>query len=315
MTIKRLLPVLISTLMLTSCGVFIKSPTLVNPHNEALSESLSRFYKYSDGSINYLDLRIKSDQSPIVVAIHGLGAHAGSFTYLQDYLDEQRISSISMDLRGFGHWNGKKGDLENLGMHVSDVIEILELVEKSYPNRQIVLLGESLGSSLSLWVAQHRPDLVDGVVVTSLVTKSGGKVSLGTIFRLLAGYTFAPRKPVKLSYDPTVYSQDSTFLQWAFNEDTLGARRISPRYLVQANRVIKKSRKNLCELKTPLLIIQGGKDFLSTQKKLNQIIMDCDSDNIEYTFFPDMLHSIVNDSDRNKAFDSIRNWILNLDQQ
>lgn len=309
---KTILKILVGIIpfFLWNCGLLIKQPKYSDKPFVQRTLNNQNFC-YQDSTFNYIDNRINNEGAYIVLAIHGLGAHAGSFTFLQNYLEEKGVSSLAMDLRGFGHWQGKKGDVKNIGIQVEDLHEIIQNVRIKRPNKKIILLGESLGTSLALWYANLYPENIDGLVLTSLVTSSGsGEVEIGTVLNLLSAYVFNPTHPVKLNYNPKMYSNDIEFLEWAFNKDSLGTRSISPRYLVQANRVIKKSYKYLCTKNIPVLLIQGGKDNLSTKEKVGKIVNKCGAASlISYKYYPDMFHSIVNDKNREKAFEGILGWL------
>ncbi len=299
---------------LSSCGLLIKQPiyTPVN-HNDIIIDTIvNDYFLYSDGTKNFIKSLVVDTSNVIVVCIPGLGAHSGSYSFIQNYLKSVGISSISLDLRGFGHWNKRKGDIKNIGLHIKDINEIITYLKKSYPSKKIILLGESLGSSICLWYAKLFPDKIDGLILTSIVTDfSGGETSLKTVLNLSFSYIFCPSHPVNLDYNPYIYSNDSAFINWAFNIDTLGSNSISPRYLIQAKHLIKDSYSYLCEIKMPIIILQGGKDFLSNKCEIEKLFKDCKTANILYHYYPQMLHSLVNDKNRIKVFIDIKDWICN----
>jgi len=292
-------------LSLSSCGVFIKKPQYTLQENLP-STIRGTSYLYADGKSNFIDSRMHENSKNIVLLLHGLGAHAGGFTAIQTYFDAHKISSVSVDLRGFGHWKGKRGDLKNIGLQLNDVHEIVKRIQADYPEKKIQLLGESLGSSLSLWYASLHPENIDGLIITSLVTTSkGNKVKAGTVFRALFSYTFNPAHPIRLDFDPSLYTSTT---DW-YTADTLSTRKISPRYLIQANEVIKKSRTLVCTADVPIFILQGGADVLSTKEGIAKIINQCPVSKIHYAYYPKMKHSIVNDIHKDMAFEDIRAWL------
>ncbi len=302
--------IIVTLTFLVSCGVFVKRPIY---KEKPLVQRIVKdsIFCYQDSTYNFIDYRKNDTSKYIVIAMHGLGAHAVSFSYLQNFLDEQNIASLAMDLRGFGHWPKQKGDVKNIGLQLEDVHQLIQNIRVRQPDKKIILLGESLGSSLAIWYSVLHPQNVDGLILTSLVTSSGSNdVKFSTVLNLLKAYVFNPSQPVKLDYDPNMYSNDSIFVEWAYTKDTLGTRAISPRYLIQANRVIKKSYNQLCQLNMPILIMQGGKDVLSSKKEIKELINNCNtSTEIDYIYYEEMKHSIVNDKNRDVAFKAIEQWI------
>ena len=221
-----------------------------------------------------------------------------------------KISSVCIDLRGFGHWTGKKGDLKNIGLHINDLDQIVDHYRDKFPQNKVILFGESLGTSLCLWYSSIYPSKTDGLILTSLVTKKGAdKVKFKTAFNLFLGYTFSPGTPVLLDFDPSVYTDDPAIIKLMHNSDTLGSRKISTRYLLQSSKVIKHSYSSLSSLSKPVLILQGGRDFLSEQSKISNILEKCKKEKIQYEYFREAPHSLVNSLNRRDIFNSIADWI------
>lgn len=244
------------------------------------------------------------------MCIHGLGSHAGYFNLLQDYFYEKNISSISFDLRGFGHWPGKRGDIDNVGTHIDDIKQIIRYIKFEYKPTKIVLFGASLGSSLAIWYAYNNPDEVDGLILTSLVTThKNSKKSFKSVLGLSMGYSFSPRKPMALELEPQLYSDNIELIKWAFENDTLRTRKISTRYLLQSNTVIKNSYKQLCDIKKPIFILQGAKDLLSDKKDLENILSTCNNFDISFEYYADNYHSLIYDHNRLDIFNRIDEWL------
>lgn len=305
----QIVTILVFLFLTSSCGIFISNPRISNVKSIDCSMTETTF-KYSDSTSNYINKNITSNTSVIVICIHGLGAHAGSFSSIQHFFYEKNISSVSIDLRGFGHWSGKKGDIDNIGVHLDDLKQVIYCVKSEYKPNKIILLGESLGSSLAIWYAYKNPHEVDGLILTSLVTTHRkSQISIKSALKLLIGYTFIPRKPISLDYEPKHFSNNEDFIEWAFRIDTLGTRKISTRYLVQSNRVIKNSYKQLCSISIPTLILQGGKDLLSDKKDIENILSKCNNSRISHEYYADNFHFLINDTNRLVIFDKINTWL------
>jgi alpha-beta hydrolase superfamily lysophospholipase len=300
---KRILKNLIFIILtLTGCGVFIKQP-LYEKNDNQKSELAGNTFTYRDGSRNSVFQNIFESSDVIVICVPGLGGDAGSYNSLQQYFSENKISSVSIDLRGFGHWSGEAGDAENIGLHIGDLNQIVDFYRTTYSGKKVLLLGESLGSSLCLWYTSFYPSKADGLILTSLVTKKGmNEVKIQTILNLSFGYIFSPTKPVKLNFNPAVYSNDPDYIKREAESDSPGSKKISPRYLIQSDRVVRQSFKYLYTYDNPAIILSGGQDFLSDQNSISKIAGNCKPGKVHFEYFPDNHHSLVNDLNRNKVF-------------
>jgi pimeloyl-ACP methyl ester carboxylesterase len=106
---------------------------------------------------------------PPVVLLHGLGEDRGSWSGVQSALCGFR--TYACDLRGHGETTPGRGEgtLEQLGL---DLVRFLETV-----TGPAACVGFSLGGTIVIWAAAHRPDLVTRVVVaatSSIVGRRAG---------------------------------------------------------------------------------------------------------------------------------------------
>jgi alpha-beta hydrolase superfamily lysophospholipase len=297
-------------LLLSGCGVFIRQPRYV-AKNEPQVKADGNYFVYADNSRNYFSQNISPNSDIIVICVPGLGGHAGSYNNAREYFMKKNIFSVEIDMRGFGHWQSKKGDIKNIGLQINDLDQVVDYYRLNYPDKKIILMGESLGTSLSVWYGYLHPEKIDRLVLTSMVTKHNGTDDVGSrsVFNLIIGFIFCPSRPVLLGADQNKYSNDPVFMKWATQSDTFRTDRISPRFLLQSKRVINNSHKYLCRIEKPILLLQGGKDILSDQDEISRILKSCNSEFIKYEFLPDCYHNIINDLNREKVFNAILNWI------
>ena len=301
----------ITFLFLTGCGVFIKQPQFKKQDGPVIELSGTSF-KYWDGNLNFVKQNLFIESDVIIICIPGIGGHTGTYNSLQKYFSEQKISTVGIDIRGFGHWTGRKGDMKNIGLHIRDIDQVVDYYRNNYPGKKILLLSESLGSSFCIWYSACYPEKTDGLIITSLITRKGeGNIKLKTVLNFTLAYYFCPARPVLLQSDPSKYSDDPDFMKWMTVSDTLITRKISPRYLIQSNRIIKRSYGYLCNYEKPTLLLQGGKDFMSDKKDIIKILDHCRLGNIQYKYFQEDYHSLVNDLNRTEVYDTMIEWINN----
>lgn len=86
----------------------------------------------------------------VLCIIHGIGEHAGRYQRMANYLEENNIAVISMDLRGHGVSKGKRGDAAPRTEVLADVDAMIEYAQEFYPGVPIVLMGHSMGGNICL---------------------------------------------------------------------------------------------------------------------------------------------------------------------
>lgn len=299
-----------SLILLSGCGIFIRQPRYIEKSEPKLKTN-GNYFVYADNSRNYFKQNLSPNSGIIIICVPGLGGHAGSYNNMREYFLRNNIFSVEIDLRGFGHWQGRKGDIKNIGLHIGDLNQVVDYYRLNFPDKKIILMGESLGTSLSLWYDYLYPEKVDRLILTSLVTKHKGSEDVGSksVINLMFGFIFCPSKPVFLGADQKKYSNDPVFRKWALESDTFRTDRISPKYLLQSKRVINNSYKYICRIEKPILLLQGGKDILSDSNEISRIVKSCNSNNIRFELLPDCYHNIINDLNSEEVFNAIINWI------
>ncbi len=145
-----------------------------------------------------LALKTYCPQGPIpdagkdVVLIHGTGARAEMWQPQIDLLVDAGYRCFVPDLRGHGetHEPGEKTDLES---HIKDILETLSCCDLRYP---AVFAGHSLGSIISLVLAERQPEIFDKVLAVSMPGRVPALTS--EIFRWFLGWPYKAIKSAQL---------------------------------------------------------------------------------------------------------------------
>ncbi|PZM86206.1 MAG: hypothetical protein DKT66_02080 [Candidatus Melainabacteria bacterium] len=101
---------------------------------------------------------------PDVVLIHGTGSSGEMWNKQLEFLHKRGHRAYAFDLRGHG-LSEEPFDMTDLEVHIADVMETLQSLDLNFP---IVFVGHSLGSILSVTIAERHPELVQRVFAASL---------------------------------------------------------------------------------------------------------------------------------------------------
>ncbi len=126
----------------------------------------------------------KGNSKGDVVLIHGTGARAEMWKPQIDLLVEDGWHCLVPDLRGHGesHEPGERTDLE---IHLNDLRETLEQFDIKFP---AIFIGHSLGSIISIALAETRPELVSKILAVSLPVRVPQITS--SAFRIFLAYPY-----------------------------------------------------------------------------------------------------------------------------
>jgi pimeloyl-ACP methyl ester carboxylesterase len=97
---------------------------------------------------------------PILLLLHGNGASRSSFATLLPFLARGSTGALAISMRAHGD---SAGEVNDFGYSArQDVLSAIEFLEREFPGRKIVIVGESLGASAALFAAKACAGRVQG---------------------------------------------------------------------------------------------------------------------------------------------------------
>jgi len=172
-----------------------RNPALDALDLEGALDRLEHEWVDQDGALIHLETHSIEAGAPTVVVAHGLGDHARRLTPLAAALAASGFNVVSLDRRGHGLSEGRRGDAS-----LEEDFAVLRLgVERarSRSNGPVVLLGDSLGGIMIWYLLTREPD-VEAAVCHDI---SHPEVRLDRSMRIKAPLTralarLAPRMPI-----------------------------------------------------------------------------------------------------------------------
>lgn len=288
-------------LFLSGCAQAYKYPRDISRKQNTVPTLLSSHMLLSDEKTLYAVNTIDESDNPIIIGIHGLGGHAETFYNFIKYSKQNGISFLAFDLRGFGHWENNRGDIENLKIWLLDINDVILTIKKKCPNRKIILLGESLGASLVFWYCSEYKDIPaampDGIISLSIVTRPESRITFSNIIDGTIGYLFYSQKKISIGS----LSEKNTA-----RRDTLKVNKVSFRLLLQSKQIINQTPGYISQIHFPILAFQGGKDVYSTPEDVEEIVSRMR--NKKFVFMDKCKHSMLSGICKDNVFNSIKNW-------
>jgi len=116
---------------------------------------------------NYKVWKSEKESSDIIIAVHGYNDYSNAFQIPGTFLSTYNIDTIAFDLRGFGI-NEDNGNWFHLKFHLEDLKFTINKIKKNNPNKNIYLLGESMGGAIVLSLIQRNKILpIKGVILVA----------------------------------------------------------------------------------------------------------------------------------------------------
>lgn len=204
----------------------------------------------------------------IVVAVHGVTLHGGTYDKIARELAEQGIVTIAQDMRGFGRCRG--ADQQSVSMRrvnykqsLQDLVALLRKVRIANPGVPIYCMGESLGANAALWLAGKHPELTDGIIISSLCVKRYWNLSPYMVKDMATGL-FMPARQISMAPYVQKFLSHNQEVTSGYASDNQIRKTLSLTELLQSvltnRRTLAGARKIPRDM--PILVVEGTNDLM-----------------------------------------------------
>jgi alpha-beta hydrolase superfamily lysophospholipase len=225
--------------------------------------------------------------------------HAGRYDHVASEFVKHGFSVYAPDHRGHGRTEGGRGEIDTFDDFVNDGINLIEAVDasqKNIPGRKLFLFGHSMGGAIAARIAQVRPKLWAGVILSGPGLGVGVDVGHGCLLAILnvlrKCVPHAPFPP----FDPSLvvgYAPSSK----AYAEDELnyrGGPKLSLVYhMGRANQAVWR---NAGAWTLPLLVVHGADDVVCPVKFSRRFVETVNSKSKTLKVYPGLKHEILNEA-------------------
>lgn len=278
----------------------------------------------------------------ILVIIHGIMDHRKRYNHFLRRLQKEGFSSYIIDLPGHGETAGNQGKYGILPEQGSPleilfdcILKLCQLVKEENPNKDLVLLGHSMGSMLArLFIYQHS-ELFQGTILSgptgNQFLAAGLGKNLSSVLSLFWGKEYLSPFIHKLIFSPAEKSIDNakTPLDWLsrdprivekYQEDPFCGGYFSLLYyktLLELTQLCSQSSNYKIKNKELSILIIAGRDdpiglhgkgpswvYKQYQKKGVQ--------DLELRLYKDGRHEVLNEINREEVYINIIQWLNDI---
>jgi pimeloyl-ACP methyl ester carboxylesterase len=217
-----------------------------------------------DGKFSYLDL---GEGTPIII-LHGLMGGLSNFEGVSSYFPDHGYKVLIPELPVYT-LSLLKTKVSTYAKFLKDFIDHL-----GYGNKEVILLGNSLGGHIALLCTKMFPEKVKGLVITG----SSGlyESSMGESYPKRGDYEYIKAKAENVFYDPKIATKEIVDEVYT----TVNDRNKLIRTLAIAKSAIRHNMaKDLPKMNTPTCIIWGKNDNVTPPEvadDFNRLLPDSD---------------------------------------
>jgi acylglycerol lipase len=242
----------------------------------------------------------------VIILVHGIGEHIHRYDHWAEMFNKEGIGFAGVDLPGHGRSDGNRGDIKSYAL-LEEMIDILiKSCRQTFPGCPLYLYGHSLGGGIVLDYLLHRNPKVKGAIVTSPFLRLAFeppkiKLILVSVMKNLIPGLIQP-SGLNVNY----ISHDKAVVE-RYKSDPLVHDKISVRLFAGALSAAKYSFTHASELKTPVLILHGSDDMLTSPEGSREFAGKTNM--AELKIWDGGYHELHNEPFKEEVFKYIMDWI------
>jgi alpha-beta hydrolase superfamily lysophospholipase len=247
-----------------------------------------------------------------VAIVHGYGEHSGRYAEFMKWMAGRGVACYSFDFRGHGRSSGRRGYVRRWDEYIDDLRTFLAQPElRASDSVPLFLLGHSHGGLVVIAAAVEGVRELEGVagaVLTNPYLRNAVPVSAcrrlmaRVIDRLVPWARFSSRvRPEWLTSDPRM-RQDTI-------NDPLAHRCATPRWFLTVRQAQHRVMERATSFRMPMLMMIGLRDCVARPEVCQRFYDRAGSPDKSLKLYPDMVHELLRDSERERAFADIFDWI------
>lgn len=209
-----------------------------------------------------------------ILIFHGTALHGGVYAAVAKKLNAAGFRVFALDMQGWGRSEGKGGHgyVDSFDDYVKDAFEVLNILRMRYPETPNFVLGENLGGTVAVYGVLKEGLWIDGIITSPIAYKPRPELlgirAPGFINSLaLTTATWwgraVPKAPVMDANLSLRLVIDDEALKKQLLDDPYVAHGMYPAaYVSTLVDAMDYTEKNISELRTPILLLQGDQDRL-----------------------------------------------------
>jgi len=251
----------------------------------------------------------KSDKGVIIIT-HGMGEHSMRYLEMVDFYTNEGYTVISFDIRGHGLSEGKRGHTPGFEFLMDDIERVYTQVMKDYPSLPIFLFGHSMGGNLVLNFLLRKPNSICGAIVTGAYLKLGFEPPKWKIILAKLSSSIWPTlsQPTELELD--ALSRNKEVIR-KYENDELVHDRITSAFFINVHFAGRYVIDNANEIKTPLLVMHGMEDRLTSPKGSQEFASNA-GENVHLKMWDGLYHELHNEPEKQEVFHYEMDWMNKL---
>jgi alpha-beta hydrolase superfamily lysophospholipase len=262
----------------------------------------------------YRNWRAADELAPVFVLLHGLGAHSGWFIDMGNSLNAEGLNIYIPDHRGFGRSEGPRGHILDNQVYVRDLTAFLEAVRRQHANRQVFVLGHSMGALFALHATAEDErsgrKQIAGIILMNPWIADSSKVAPAMQLSILLGGLRKSPKLLSLAGGTDVMTTNPEAVRM-LEADTYWVRSESASFFYQIGlRMRTAALRQARAVHVPALVVQCESDLSVIPAASRRAYEALGSQDKTWKTYPGFAHDCEFEANRSVLDHDIAQWVL-----
>ncbi len=246
----------------------------------------------------------------VVILFHGLGSHSGLMSFLGENFAKNGHISYAPDLRGFGHYDGKKGHVDSFQEYIDDTEALVAHLKLKHSDKKFFLYGHSFGALIVIHYVIKDPNSkeIDGIMIPFPAVSE--QLEIDGVRRMVAGVLSKINAktlfPNGLNYDliarnPEVVKRN--------REDPLRFDKATGRFAVEGLNAKDEAYLNGAKILIPVVVLQGSDDQITIPEKNKTFFDSISAEDKTWKLYEGLYHEPYEDEGGDEMLNDLMNWI------
>jgi len=265
------------------------------------------FIESSDSTKLFLRSWECAKPKAVIAIVHGIGEHGFRYDNWAKMLVDNGFSVYTVDYRGHGRAEGKRGFVNSFDDLLNDVDAYLKHVSNKHQSVPLVLYGHSLGGNIVINYTLQRKNIHNLLIATSpwLDLHSPLPKPLLAVAKLL--HKLFPNLIMNSTIKAKILSHDKQVVK-DYEDDEYVHPKVSLNLLFGGIENAQYARNNARNINIPMLLMHGTDDKATLFDASKRFAND-NTTNVSFVEWKGLYHELHNEFEKEDVFKSIISWL------
>jgi alpha-beta hydrolase superfamily lysophospholipase len=263
----------------------------------------------TQGPTLYFHVTLPESPRVVVGLLHGYAEHGARYAHVADAWAERGIATVSIDLRGHGRSEGRRGHCDRFEEFLDDGAELTRLVRERAPDLPAILFGHSFGGLISASMIIARPTPWRALALSGPFFGVAKPVPFAKRFAARIATRLAPTLAIPTGLSGKDVTHDPVRAR-AYDEDPLVFKTATTRWFSETEAAQDRAIARAASLSMPVLLVIGAADPVVSVPRARAFFDAAGSADKTWDAREGLFHEVLNEVEWRPIADRFAEWIL-----